>query len=60
VSDISHKPVWWTISEERLLELLHRVANGEDPDMLYMSEYASADKEDVPGGDDDDYSPEGG
>ena len=47
--EAAHVPCWWTISEERLLELLRRAHNGEDPDMIYASEYAHADIEDVPG-----------
>lgn len=38
---------WWAISSERLLSLLHRAANGEDPDLLYAEEYANAEHEDV-------------
>ncbi len=34
---------WWTISGEGLLEMLRRVADGEDPDILYAEEYANAE-----------------
>jgi len=48
-----HLPCWWTISEERLLELLRRVEAGESADEVYMSEYANADITRVRGDDDD-------
>jgi hypothetical protein len=43
-------PVWWTISEERLLDLPRRAHAGEDPEALYITEYANADIENVAGG----------
>lgn len=38
---------WHVISGERLLELLRRAAAGEDPELLYIEEYANADREEV-------------
>jgi hypothetical protein len=52
MSDL-HVPCWWQFSEERLLELLHRVEAGETADEVYMSEYANADITHVSGSDDD-------
>ena len=40
---------WHVISGEDLLAMLHRVSEGEDPDMVYMEEYANADHERVEG-----------
>jgi hypothetical protein len=34
-------PVWWVIDGDSLLEMLQRVADGEDPDMVYAEEYAN-------------------
>lgn len=33
---------WWAISGESLLAMLYRVAEGEDPDMVYAEEYANS------------------
>jgi hypothetical protein len=41
---------WWSISGERLLELLRRAYDGEKPDLLYAEEYANAHIEKVEGG----------
>jgi len=38
---------WWCIRGEDLLFMLHRVADGEDPDMVYTETYANADREDL-------------
>jgi hypothetical protein len=43
---------WWTISGEALLGLLHRVADGEDPDMVYAEEFANSEHEEVSDADD--------
>jgi hypothetical protein len=40
---------WWAISEDRLLDLLRRARNGEDPELLYAEEYANADVTHVEG-----------
>lgn len=40
---------WWALSEEALLDMLHRVADGEDPGMVYAEEYVNADREVVEG-----------
>jgi len=53
MADAPAKPCWWSISEEALRGMLQRVADGEDPEWVYMTEYANADIEDVPGEDDD-------
>ena len=34
---------WWTISEEAIRDMLRRVADGEDPDMVYAEEYANSE-----------------
>jgi hypothetical protein len=36
---------WWAISGEGLLAMLRRVADGEDPDLVYAEEYANCDHE---------------
>lgn len=36
---------WWSISGESLLELLRRVREGEEPDMVYIEAYANSDHE---------------
>ena len=33
--------VWHVVSGDDLLELLHRAAEGEDPDLLYIEFYAN-------------------
>jgi len=38
---------YWAISGESLMSMLYRVANGEDPDMVYAEEYANSEHEDV-------------
>lgn len=38
---------WWAISGEALLEMLRRVADGEDPDLVYAEEYANSEHEEV-------------
>jgi len=35
----------WVIYSEELLEMLHRVAAGEDPDLVYAEAYVNADHE---------------
>jgi hypothetical protein len=36
---------WHVISGEHLLELLRRVADGEDPDLVYLEVYVNAEVE---------------
>lgn len=43
---------WHVIAGEHLLELLRRVRDGEDPDLVYAEEWANAEHEPV-GADDD-------
>jgi hypothetical protein len=43
---------WWTISGEALLAMLRRVADGEDPDLVYAEEYANSDHVEVSDADD--------
>lgn len=38
---------YWAISGEGLMEMLRRVAAGEEPDLVYIEEYANAELEDV-------------
>lgn len=33
---------WWTIADATLKDLLRRVADGEDPEMVYMEHFANA------------------
>lgn len=40
---------WHVISGEDLLAMLRRVAAGEDPEMVYIEEYANAEVERVEG-----------
>jgi hypothetical protein len=40
---------WWTISGERLLELLRRVEAGETADAVYAEEYANSEVEKIEG-----------
>lgn len=40
---------WWTISGDCLIEMLRRVAAGEDPDLVYAEAYANSDHEHVDG-----------
>lgn len=35
---------YWAISGEAILAMLKRVANGEDPDLVYAEEYANSDR----------------
>ncbi len=42
-------PTWWCMDSDILLTLLRRVADGEDPDMVYAEQYANADIEYVDG-----------
>lgn len=43
---------YWSMSGDLLLEMLHEVAAGADPEMVYLEAYANADRE---GLDDEDY-----
>ncbi len=36
---------WWVISDEALLEMLRRCADGEDPSLVMAEEYANCDHE---------------
>ena len=36
---------WWAVSGDDLLRMLHEVADGADPDMVYAEAYASASAE---------------
>lgn len=40
---------WWAISEDALRDLLRRVREGEDPDVLLLEQYANSDHEEVEG-----------
>lgn len=40
---------WWAISGEALMEMLWRVALGEDPDLVYAEEYANSQSEQIEG-----------
>lgn len=36
---------WWSISGVAILEALHRVARGDDPDVVYTELYVNSDHE---------------
>jgi hypothetical protein len=36
---------WWCISGEALLDMLKRVADGENPDLVFAEEYANSEHE---------------
>lgn len=42
---------WWAISEEDLLEMLNRVARGDEPVAVYAEWYANSEHEQVEGPD---------
>ena len=42
---------WWAISGDALLGMLRRVAEGEDPDIVYAEEYANSEHDQVGGND---------
>lgn len=48
---------WWVISREAFLDALRRAAAGEDPDLVYLEEYANADHEHVEGADEEGMTP---
>lgn len=37
------KRTWWHISDTDIMTMLHRVADGEDPDMVYAEFYANSE-----------------
>lgn len=41
---------WWAISEEDIMDMLRRVADGDDPDVVYAEWYANSEHEQVDGG----------
>lgn len=46
VPDDDDRLGWWAIAGTELLALLHRVATGEDPDVVYAEAYANAEHPD--------------
>lgn len=40
--DRTSRESWWSISGIALMEMLVRVKNGEDPDLVYMELYANS------------------
>jgi hypothetical protein len=42
LNEASAKPIWHVMDSTTLLKMLHRVADGEDPEMVYLEEYANA------------------
>jgi hypothetical protein len=42
---------WHVVHNERLMQLLRRAHQGEDPDLLYIEEYVNAERETVDGED---------
>lgn len=51
---------WWAISGEALMDMLRRVAAGEDPALVYAEEYANSDHDEHHGVGDGPTSPGGG
>jgi len=45
---------WHVISGKRLLEMLRRVSQGEDPDLVYAEEWANAEHDYIPADGNDD------
>jgi len=43
--------VWWAVDERMIMIMLHRVADGEDPDVVYAEYYVNAEREYVDEGD---------
>ena len=39
------KTAWWVIDEDSILNMLHRVANGEDPGHVMAEHYANSEVE---------------
>jgi hypothetical protein len=37
---------WWVIEDTELLRMMERCKDGEDPDLVYLEEYANSDHED--------------
>ena len=46
---MNHKPEkqWWAINGQVLLDALHQVRNGDDPDVVYLELFANSDTEEV-------------
>lgn len=44
MSDRKKRHGWWTISGEELIAVLHRVADGEDPEIAYAELYANTER----------------
>lgn len=40
---------WWCISAEAIMEMLYKVKDGEDPDVVYLEYYANSEVEDYHG-----------
>lgn len=40
---------WWVIHGEELAKALHRVKDGEDPDLIYTELFANSEHEEVEG-----------
>lgn len=44
-------PTWWTISGDDLMAMLREVADGADPEWVYLEHYANSDVSEVEEGD---------
>lgn len=38
---------WWIIDERELLQLLYRVRDGDDPDVVYLEAFVNADRTEI-------------
>lgn len=40
----AERDAWWVINGAELLAVLHRVANGDDPDLAYAELFANSEE----------------
>ena len=43
---VCERPVWWMMRSEVLMGMLSRCYAGEDPELVYLEEYANSEVED--------------
>ncbi len=41
------EPKWWVIHEDEMRRMLHRVEDGEEPELVLMEEYANSEVNDA-------------
>lgn len=54
MSDQMSEMPWHVVHGDTIRELLHRAHNGEDPEMLYVEFYTTAEVHEFPAEEDDD------